>query len=116
SAFVITTGRSVSKDLVDLPLEVRDTPNPQTTRVLASNGKRIAYFYQENRQDVPLDAIAPEMQDALVSIEDFRFYDHGALDLKGTMRALVKNASSSSGTQGGSTLTQQLVKLTLMQQ
>ncbi len=116
SAFVITTGRSLSKDLVDLPLEVQDTPNPQTTRLLASNGKRIAYFYQENRQDIPLDAIAPVMQTALVSIEDYRFYDHGALDLKGTLRALVSNASSDGGTQGGSTLTQQLVKLTLLQQ
>lgn len=116
SAFVITTGRSVSKDIVDLPLEIRDMPNPQTSRIFASNGERIAYFYQENRQDIPLKDIAPEMQTALVSIEDYRFYEHGALDLKGTMRALIKNASSSTGTQGGSTLTQQLVKLTLLQQ
>ena len=116
SAFMITTGRSVSKDIVDLPLVVADTPNPQTTRILASNGQRIAYFYQENRQDIPLKNISPSMQDALVSIEDYRFFDHGALDLKGTMRALLNNASSNDGTQGGSTLTQQLVKLTLLQQ
>ncbi|NLC98034.1 MAG: penicillin-binding protein, partial [Actinomycetales bacterium] len=116
SAFMITTGRSVSKDIVDLPLVVADTPNPQTTRILASNGQRIAYFYQENRQDIPLKNISPSMQDALVSIEDYRFFDHGALDLKGTMRALLNNASSNDGPQGGSTLTQQLVKLTLLQQ
>lgn len=116
SAFVITTSRSFTRDIVELPLVVQDIPNPQTTRVLASNGKRIAYFYQENRQDIPLKDISPAMQDALVSIEDNRFFEHGALDLKGTMRALINNTSSDSGTQGGSTLTQQLVKLTLLQQ
>lgn len=116
SAFMITTTRSLSTDLVDLPLEVQEIPNPQTTRVLASNGKRIAYFFQENRQDIRLKDISPEMQEALISIEDNRFHSHGALDLKGTMRALLSNASSSTGTQGGSTLTQQLVKLTLLQQ
>src|SRR5207253_720135 len=47
---------------------------------------------------------------------DSRFYQHGALDLKGTLRALVNNASESRQTQGGSSITQQLVKLTLVQQ
>src|SRR5699024_9243051 len=72
TAFVASTSNKVSKDIVDLPLALQDLPNPQTTRVLASNGKRIAYFYQENRQDVPLKQIAPVMQEAIVSIEDYR--------------------------------------------
>ena len=55
------------------------------------------------------------MQDAILSIEDARFYEHGALDLKGTLRALVNNASEGQ-TQGGSSITQQLVKLTLVSQ
>ena len=93
----------------------QDQPNPQTTRLLASNGELLAYFYKENRQDVPLDKIAPVMQDAILSIEDSRFYEHGALDLKGTLRALVNNASEGQ-TQGGSSITQQLVKLTLVSQ
>ncbi len=76
----------------------------------------IAYFYQENRQDVPLDEDrARSCRDAIISIEDYRFYEHGALDLKGTLRALVNNASDGQ-TQGGSSITQQLVKLTLVQQ
>jgi len=115
TAFLAATGNKVSKDVIDLPLALQDLPNPQTTRVLASNGKRIAYFYQENRQDVPLDKIAPVMKDAIISIEDYRFYEHGALDLKGTLRALMNNASDGE-TQGGSSITQQLVKLTLVQQ
>ena len=115
TTFVAVTGSNVSQEFVDLPLALRQTPNPQTTRLLASNGDLLAYFYKENRQDVPLQDIAPNMQDALLSIEDNRFYQHGALDLKGTLRALVNNASEGQ-TQGGSSITQQLVKLTLVQQ
>ncbi|MFO6452161.1 MULTISPECIES: transglycosylase domain-containing protein [unclassified Aeromicrobium] len=115
TAFLASTSNKVSKDVVDLPLALQDLPNPQTTRLIASNGKRVAYFYQENRQDVPLAKIAPVMQTAIISIEDYRFYEHGALDLKGTLRALMNNASDGN-TQGGSSITQQLVKLTLVQQ
>ncbi|MET1132175.1 MAG: transglycosylase domain-containing protein [Aeromicrobium sp.] len=115
TAFLAATSNKASKDIVDLPLALQDLPNPQTTRLIASNGKRVAYFYQENRQDVPLKRIAPVMQSAIISIEDYRFYEHGALDLKGTLRALMNNASAGN-TQGGSSITQQLVKLTLVQQ
>jgi membrane peptidoglycan carboxypeptidase len=115
TTFVAVTANNVSQEFLSLPLELRQTPNPQTTRLLASNGDLVAYFYKENRQDVPLKDIAPNMQTALLSIEDNRFYQHGALDLKGTLRALVNNASAGQ-TQGGSSITQQLVKLTLVQQ
>jgi membrane peptidoglycan carboxypeptidase len=115
TAIVAVTANHVSNGIVDLPLQLADQPNAQTTRLLASDGSLLAYFYKENRQDVPLNDIAPEMQDALLSIEDSRFYEHGALDLKGTLRALVNNASEGQ-TQGGSSITQQLVKLTLVSQ
>src|SRR5690606_37534023 len=48
TAFLTSTSNKVSKDIVDLPLALQDLPNPQTTRILASNGQRVAYFYQEN--------------------------------------------------------------------
>jgi membrane peptidoglycan carboxypeptidase len=115
AAFTAVTGNNLSHAVVDLPLQLEDVPAAQTTRLLASDGSLLAYFYQENRQDVPLDKISKNMQDALLSIEDNRFYEHGALDLKGTLRALVNNASDRQ-TQGGSSITQQLVKLTLVQQ
>ena len=115
TAFVVVTGNNVTNDLVNLPLKLEDRPNPQTTRLLASNGELLAYFYKENRQDVPLKEIAPVMQEAILAIEDSRFFEHGALDLKGTIRAAVNNASAGQ-TQGGSTITQQLVKLTLLSQ
>lgn len=115
AAFTAVTVNNVSKAVVDLPLSLEDIPAAQTTRLLASDGKLLAYFYEENRQDIPLDKINDTMKDALLSIEDSRFYQHGALDLKGTLRALVNNAADRQ-TQGGSSITQQLVKLTLVQQ
>ncbi|MET0449901.1 MAG: transglycosylase domain-containing protein [Aeromicrobium sp.] len=115
TALVAVTVSKVTTDVIDLPLTLEDVPNAQTSRLLASDGTLIAYFYSENRQDVPLADISTSMQDAMTSIEDARFYEHGALDLKGTLRALVNNASEGQ-TQGGSSITQQLVKLTLLSQ
>ena len=54
--------------------------------------------------------MSPYMQKAIVAIEDARFYEHGAIDLKGILRALNKNAQSGGVSQGASTLTQQYVK------
>ena len=92
------------------------TPVPPTrSRVLMADGKLLAYFYDENRIYVPLNKIAPIMRQAQVAIEDHRFYEHGALDIKGTLRALVRNTSGEGNTQGGSSITQQYVKMTLVE-
>ena len=61
------------------------------------------------------DQIAPVMKQALVDIEDSRFYEHNGVDVQGTVRALVTNLAAGSVQEGGSTLTQQLVKQTLLQ-
>lgn len=114
AAFAGVTARQLNSALTDLPVQLDDGPTAQTTRMLSADGKLLAYFYQENRQDVPLAKISPTMQRAILAIEDNRFYSHGALDLKGTLRALVNNATNGS-TQGGSSITQQLIKLTLVQ-
>ena len=55
------------------------------------------------------------MRKSIVAIEDYRFYDHGAIDLKGTLRAFVANQSANGVVQGGSTITQQYVKMTLIE-
>ncbi len=102
-------------DIMELPLTLPESTNPQTSRLLASDGQLIAYFFDENRQDVPLDQIAPVMREAILAIEDKRFYEHGALDFEGTLRAFVSNSATGT-TQGGSTITQQLVKMILLQQ
>ncbi|MBC3841405.1 transglycosylase domain-containing protein [Streptacidiphilus sp. 4-A2] len=75
-----------------------------------ANGGVIASVYSRDRTIVPLGQIAPIMRSALIDIEDHRFYQHGAIDLQGTLRALTTNAGAGTVSQGGSTLTQQYVK------
>ncbi|QIG44931.1 penicillin-binding protein [Nocardioides anomalus] len=108
--------RNVAKTMDSLPEELDTQDLSQRTTILDANGNRLASIYDENRITVPLKGISRTMVKALVAIEDYRFYQHGALDLKGTLRALVTNQANSGVVQGGSSITQQLVKLTLLDQ
>jgi len=65
---------------------------------------------ERNRQPVPLKRISPWLPKATVAIEDRRFYQHGGLDVEGIARALWKNVSAGQVVEGGSTITQQLVR------
>ena len=108
------TGRAAASELDNLPAELR-TPTPATrSKVLMGNGDLLAFFYDENRVPVQLGRIAPVMRQAQIAIEDHRFYEHGALDFKGTLRALIRN-STSDDVQGGSSITQQYVKMVQIQ-
>jgi membrane peptidoglycan carboxypeptidase len=105
-----------SASLLDaLPVELTDKTPAGNTRVLAADGSVITNFYTNNRTPVTADQISDVMKQALVDIEDSRFYDHNGLDVQGTLRALVTNVAAGSVQEGGSTLTQQLVKQTLLQ-
>ncbi|WP_426936561.1 transglycosylase domain-containing protein [Brevibacterium sp. LE-L] len=88
-------------------LEIQDLGEKST--MLASDGSEIAEFYWQNRVEVPLDEISDHMQDATIAVEDYRYFEHGGVDIEGIARAAVHNMVSST-TQGGSTLTQQYVK------
>jgi membrane peptidoglycan carboxypeptidase len=74
----------------------------------------LASFYDQNRIEVGSDAISPFVTDAAVSSEDPRFYEHGGIDLQGTIRAGL-SMSLGGATQGGSSITQQYVKNVLVQ-
>jgi membrane peptidoglycan carboxypeptidase len=107
---------AAAAELGSLPAELA-TPAPATrSKVLLGNGKTLAYFYDENRVPVKLKSIAPIMRQAQLAIEDHRYYEHGALDFKGTMRALVRNSAAGGTTQGGSSITQQYVKMVQIEQ
>lgn len=106
---------TVDASLRNLPEQLKSEPLAQRTRMLDADGHVIATFYDQNRVNVPLREIAPIMRKAIVAIEDYRFYHHGALDLKGTLRAFLTNQAGGS-TQGGSTITQQLAKMTALDQ
>ena len=71
----------------------------------------LAYYYSRGIDRVPVAyaQISPVMRQAIVAIEDSRFYQHGAIDFRGTLRALVNNLEHRP-VQGGSTLAQQYVK------
>src|SRR5215213_4723905 len=101
--------------LGDPPVELTDEPPAANTVMLAANGEVITEFYDENRAPVAPDQIAEVMKQAIVAIEDARFYEHHGLDVQGTIRALLTNIVSGGVQEGGSTLTQQLVKQTLLQ-
>ena len=95
----------------DLPLE---RPLPQRSVLYARDGRTvIATFYGENRLPVRLADLPPDLVAAVLAVEDDRYYDHGAVDVRGTLRAVVNNAGGGF-TQGGSTITQQYVKNLLL--
>jgi membrane peptidoglycan carboxypeptidase len=110
------SARNVADQMDKLPADLQADPLPQRTRLLARDGSTLATLYDQNRVNVPLSRVAPIMREAIISIEDYRFYQHGALDLKGTLRAFVTNQASGGTVQGGSSITQQMVKMTLLNQ
>ncbi|MGQ0632378.1 MAG: transglycosylase domain-containing protein [Sporichthyaceae bacterium] len=107
--------KNLAEDFQGLPSDIETRPPAQASTVLASDGTRIASFFDENRVAVPLSKVAPIMKNAIMAIEDSRFYEHGGVDPKGTLRAAFSNTEGDGGRQGGSTLTQQYVKNLLIQ-
>ncbi|MFF0184944.1 transglycosylase domain-containing protein [Streptomyces sp. NPDC005244] len=94
----------------DIPDNLKSPALSQRTTILDSKGGQIATVYSRDRTVVDLKDMSPYMQKAIVAIEDSRFYQHGAVDLKGILRAVNQNAQNGGVSQGASTLTQQLVK------
>ncbi|WP_433546443.1 transglycosylase domain-containing protein [Streptomyces sp. CA-294286] len=93
-----------------IPANLKRPPLSERTTILDSEGGKIATVFSRDRTVVPLKDISPYMQKAIVAIEDNRFYEHGAIDLKGILRALNRNVQAGGTAQGASTLTQQYVK------
>ncbi|GAB3920253.1 carboxypeptidase [Microlunatus endophyticus] len=108
-------GRAAVKTVDDLPQDFTAPPQAMKTKVTMADGETLAYFYDQDRVYKSLSDIAPIMRDAQLAIEDHRFYQHGALDVQGTLRALVNNAAGGA-TQGGSSITQQYVKMVRVQE
>ncbi|WP_405363108.1 transglycosylase domain-containing protein [Kitasatospora sp. NBC_00085] len=94
----------------DIPDDFRTPPLTQATQIFDAKGGLIAKVYERDRTVLAADQMSPFMRQAQVDIEDARFYEHGAVDLKGVLRAVSKNAESGTASQGASTLTQQYVK------
>ncbi len=94
-------------------LQVSFPEQSQTSSIYDRDGLLLTELRaSENRTNVRLDQIPEVMRQAIIAIEDERFYIHGGFDLRGLIRSARTNVSAGGIEQGGSTLTQQLVKLT----
>lgn len=114
AAAVAGVGATSSIEYFDkLPAELNTNPLSQGSKIYSADGKLIATFYDENRVPVKLNKVSQHMQDAIVSIEDVRFFEHGGVDPQGIMRAAASNLAGG-GTQGASTLTMQYVNNVLI--
>jgi penicillin-binding protein 1A len=88
-------------------------PQPETTLMYDRRGKLLARLHAGiNRTIVPLDRISPNLQRAVIAIEDRDFYREGGVSVEGTLRAAAVDLLHGNVEQGGSTITQQYVKLT----
>jgi membrane peptidoglycan carboxypeptidase len=111
SAVVAYLARSAVDSFDELPGDLKIPATAQTSYLYANDGKTLlTTFYDENRRDVPLAGVAPVMQQAIVAAEDIRFYQHGGVDLRSAVRALVANVKGDQVEQGASTLTMQYVR------
>lgn len=96
------------------PDKLAHTGNPLTTEIYDRNGTLLYRLYEgKNRSLVKLDELPQDLKNATIAIEDQNFYDHSGVDFMGILRALKSNWDNEN-TQGASTITQQLIKNTLL--
>jgi penicillin-binding protein 1A len=117
---LLISGAGVAGGLIGLAASFRNLPdvkvlknyNPsETTQILDVKGRLLANIYGEvNRRVVPLKNISPNLQRALMAIEDDQFYQHHGVRPDTIVRAALTNYGAGRSVQGGSTLTQQLIK------
>ena len=112
--FMLSLGGLIDIWLKDLP----DYTNPdaflaaEPTQILDANGDLVADLHLQNRRSIELSQISPYVLKATVDTEDARFYSHNGIDPQGIMRAVVVSAKG--GREGASTITQQLVRNTIL--
>lgn len=89
-------------------------PVKERSSMFASDGSFLTYLASENSEPVSLDDIPQPVIDAVLAMEDADFYQHDGVNFRAIFRALVENINAGGIEQGGSTITQQLVKLTFL--
>ena len=102
--------------LSDLPdfTAVKDFRPPVVTQIFARDGQRIGEFYSEKRLEVPYSRLPRHLVLAFVAAEDARFFEHPGVDISGIVRAFFHNLEAGHVVEGGSTITQQVVKRLLL--
>jgi 1A family penicillin-binding protein len=113
-AATLTAGyRKISADLPRIN-SLNDYAPPIVTTVYSDDDRPIAEFYKERRSVIPLDQMPEALIQAFIAAEDARFFTHEGVDLVGIIRAFFKNIEAGTVVQGGSTITQQVVKSFLL--
>ncbi len=103
------------RDVPDLNKAETQFKHAETSKIFDANGDLITNMYvEQNRVNVPIERISIYIQDAVIAIEDERFYEHEGVDFKAIARALYKDIRQGRIAEGGSTLTQQYVKNTFL--
>ncbi|WP_116247989.1 penicillin-binding protein [Nocardiopsis sp. FIRDI 009] len=102
------TARNVASGFLDMPSNLETPPPPQRSTIYDSEGNVIAEVFDQNRELVELEDVSPVMIDAILAIEDASFYEHGGIDVSGTLRAAVRTLNGD--VEGASSITQQYVK------
>ncbi|HYU61225.1 MAG TPA: transglycosylase domain-containing protein [Solirubrobacterales bacterium] len=91
--------------------ELKPIDKGENSQIFAADGTRLGFIRSdESRTPIPLADIPETMQEATVAIEDERFYEHSGVDPNAIFRALIENIEAGETVQGGSTITQQLVR------
>src|SRR3989344_1452133 len=98
----------------DLPRPEKFTESSfiQSTKIYDRTGKVLLYdiYGEEKRVIVPFDKISDNLKNAIISSEDERFYQHNGIDIRGILRSILVDLKLQSVIQGGSTITQQLIR------
>jgi hypothetical protein len=110
-AKVIEFYNNAAADLPD-PTALKDRKLPSMSTVLDGAGQRFAEVFEPGNRRiwVPLSEIPDYLQEATIAAEDRRFFDHHGVDERGIIRAFLGNLGASGRPQGGSSITQQVVK------
>ncbi len=90
--------------------ELKTIHQQEASRIFSADGVQLGTYHQQNRTSINLDEISPRLVDALIAIEDIRFYSHNGIDYKALGRVFVKSILMGQNAGGGSTITQQLAK------
>ena len=99
--------------LDEVPAELQRGQLAQASSMFAADGTHLATFFAQNRIVVPLELVSEHMINAIIAVEDDRFFEHQGVDVRGTLRAFINNLQGGS-TQGASTITMQFVKNVLI--
>lgn len=109
--FGVSTLGLIASAFQKLPQLEKGLENAQSSKIYAADDSLVAtLFVEQNREIIPLDEMPEYLAQAVIAIEDERFFRHGGVDLQAVTRALFVNIERGKVVEGGSTITQQYIK------